>query len=84
VVDSSGKKVKRKQATLKTRKFIGSSKRGGGVGGDSDGDDDFMPTKKAAAAKARKPIAPVGGASRTRPREGEDCSDMATKEMMKK
>ncbi|KAH9992512.1 DNA topoisomerase [Russula compacta] len=71
VVDSSGKKVKRKQATLKTRKSIGSSsKRGGffGGGGNSDGDDDFMPTKKAAAAKARRPIAPAGGAARARPK----------------
>ncbi|KAI9436960.1 DNA topoisomerase II [Lactarius indigo] len=67
VVDSSGKKVKRKQATLKTRKSIG-----GGFGkrgrDDSDNDDDFMPTKKAAAAKARKPIAPAAGSSRARPK----------------
>lgn len=68
VVDSNGKKVKRKQATLKTRKSIGSGKRGGGAGGDSGGDDDFMPTKKAAAAKARKPVAPAAGASRARPK----------------
>jgi DNA topoisomerase II len=72
VVDSSGRKIKRKQATLKTRKSIVSGKRGG----DSDGDDDFMPTKKAAAAKARKPmpIAPAGGASRAVPKlpKGED------------
>jgi DNA topoisomerase-2 len=67
VVDSSGKKVKRKQATLKTRKSIGSgAKRLGG--GDDDGDDDFMPTKKAAAAKARKPIAPAAGSSRAKPK----------------
>lgn len=73
VVDSSGKKVKRKQATLKTRKSIGSGKRGG----ESDGDDDFMPTKKAAAAKARKPIAPAAGASRARPKaaKGGDSDD---------
>ncbi|KAI9451533.1 DNA topoisomerase [Russula earlei] len=64
VVDSSGKKVKRKQATLKTRKSLGSGKRVGGA--DSNDDGDFMPTKKAAAAKARKPIAPAGGASRAR------------------
>lgn len=60
VVDSSGKKVKRKQVTLKTRKSIGGGsgpgKRIGG--GDSDGDDDFT-KKSATAAKARsKPIAP--------------------------
>ena len=51
MVDSSGKKVKRKQAMLKTRKSISSSKRAGG-GGDSDDHDDFMSTKKASAAKA--------------------------------
>src|SRR5260221_9426361 len=56
VVDSSSKKVKRKHATLKTRKSIGSGKCGGGLGGNSDSDNDFMPTKKAAAAKARNPI----------------------------
>ncbi|KAH9065029.1 DNA topoisomerase II [Lactarius vividus] len=67
VVDSSGKKVKRKQATLKTRKSLGGGpgKRGRD---DSDNDDDFMPTKKAAAAKARKPIAPAAGTSRARPK----------------
>jgi len=55
IIDSSGKKVKWKQATLKTRKSIGGSAPGKRIGGgDSDGDDDFMPTKKAAtAAKAR-------------------------------
>ncbi|KAI9452414.1 DNA topoisomerase [Lactarius psammicola] len=71
VVDSSGKKVKRKQATLKTRKSLGGGpgKRGRGAGDDSGDDDDFMPTKKAAAAKARKPpIAPAAGASRARPK----------------
>ncbi|KAI0264983.1 DNA topoisomerase [Gloeopeniophorella convolvens] len=73
VLDASGKKPKRKQATLKTRKSIGSGKRGGG--GDSDADDDFMPTKKAAAAKARKPIAPVGGASRAVKGEAKATSD---------
>jgi DNA topoisomerase II len=76
VVDSSGKKVKRKQATLKTRKSIGSGRRGGvGGGGDSDGNDDFMPTKKAAAAKARKPIAPASGTLRARPKVPKDLSD---------
>ena len=75
VVDSSGKKVKWKQATLKTRKSIGSGKRLGGAGGE-DGDDDFMPTKKAAAAKARKPIAPAAGASRARPKAKGSDDDM--------
>ncbi|KAN0123255.1 DNA topoisomerase, type IIA-like domain containing protein [Russula decolorans] len=76
VVDSSGKKVKRKQATLKTRKSIGGSGPGKRIGGDSDGDDDFMPTKKAAAAKARsKPIAPAGGASRARPKVKKESDD---------
>ncbi|KAH9037042.1 DNA topoisomerase [Lactarius hengduanensis] len=67
VVDSSGKKVKRKQATLKTRKSLGGGPGKRGRDG-SDNDDDFMPTKKAAAAKARKPIAPAAGASRARPK----------------
>ena len=38
-------------------------------GGDLGGDDDFMPTEKAAAAKAcNKPVAHAGGASRARPK----------------
>ncbi|KAH9963556.1 DNA topoisomerase [Russula dissimulans] len=73
VVDSSGKKVKRKQATLKHRKSLGGSGKRGGDG-DEDGDGDFMPTKKAAAAKARKPIAPAGGASRARPKAAKAAS----------
>ena len=40
----------------------------GGGGGDTDGDDNFMPTKKAAATKASKPVAPPSGASRARPK----------------
>ncbi|KIY45300.1 type II DNA topoisomerase [Fistulina hepatica ATCC 64428] len=50
-VDSKGKKVKRKQTTLKTRKSIG--KR------DDDSDDEFKPTvkKRATQAAARKAAA---------------------------
>ncbi|KAH9956387.1 hypothetical protein BGW80DRAFT_1466427 [Lactifluus volemus] len=72
---SFGKKVKRKQAMLKTRKSIGSGRRSGGGGGDDNGDDDFMPTKKAAAAKACKPIAPAGGGARARPKAATKVSD---------
>ncbi|KAI0297539.1 type II DNA topoisomerase [Multifurca ochricompacta] len=75
VMDSSGKKVKRKQATLKTRKSIGSGKRGGGD--DSGDDDDFMPTKKAAAAKARKPVVPATGTSRARPKAKRSDDEMS-------
>ncbi|KAF8167878.1 DNA topoisomerase [Crassisporium funariophilum] len=46
-VDANGKKVKRKQTTLRTRKSIGGARR------DSDEDDDFKPIK--AAALKRKP-----------------------------
>ncbi|KAG6820232.1 hypothetical protein H0H93_003595 [Arthromyces matolae] len=45
--DASGKKIKRKQAVLKTRKSVGNGHRG------SD-DDDFKPVK---AAAKRKPVA---------------------------
>jgi DNA topoisomerase-2 len=76
VVDSSGKKVKRKKATLKTRKSIGSGKRLSGGGGDLDGNDDFMLTKKATAAKVRKPVAPAGGASRARPKPKESDDEI--------
>ena len=71
------KTVKRKQATLKTRKSIGGSGPGKHIGGgDSDGDDDFMPTKKAAAAKARsKLVAPADGASRARPKAKKEADD---------
>jgi len=55
MVDSSGKKVKQKQAMLKTWKSISSSKHFSSTS-DNNGDDDFMPTKKVAAAKAWKPI----------------------------
>ncbi|KAF8264485.1 DNA topoisomerase [Lactarius quietus] len=73
VVDSSGKKVKRKQATLKTRKSIGGGSGKRGRGDDSGGDDDFMPTKKAAAAAAKAPRKPAAapaaaGTSRARPK----------------
>ncbi|KAN0138695.1 type II DNA topoisomerase [Lactarius tabidus] len=73
VVDSSGKKVKRKQATLKTRKSIGGGSGKRGRGDDSGADDDFMPTKKAAAAAAKAPrkpptAAPAAGTSRARPK----------------
>src|SRR5260221_12674263 len=79
VVDSSSKKVKRKHATLKMRKSIGSGKRGSGLGGDSDGDDDFMPTKKAAAAKGRKPIAAAAAAaSRARPKAKRSDDEMSS------
>ncbi|KAJ3510178.1 hypothetical protein NLJ89_g4828 [Agrocybe chaxingu] len=46
--DAKGKKVKRKQAVLRTRKSIGTRR-------DSDDDDDFKPIK--AAAARRKPAA---------------------------
>jgi DNA topoisomerase-2 len=71
VVDLSGKEVKRKQATLKTRQSIDGSGPGKCIdGSDSDSDDDFTSTKKAAtAAEARsKPVTPTGGASHTRPK----------------
>ncbi|KAA1475411.1 type II DNA topoisomerase [Dentipellis sp. KUC8613] len=51
VVDANGKRVKRKQKTLQTRKSLpGPGRRG------DDSDDDFMPTKSA-ANKAKKPAA---------------------------
>ena len=57
------------KATLKTRESLGGSgKRGHGCGNDSGDNEDFMPTKKAAGAKARKPIAPAGAASCPRPK----------------
>lgn len=52
IVDSNGKKVKRKQKTLETRKSLsGPGKRKG----DSDEEDDYKPTK-GAAAKAKKAV----------------------------
>jgi DNA topoisomerase-2 len=51
--DSKGKNVKRRQATLQTRKSLpGPGKR---KGGDNESEDEFMPTK---AAKAKKPTEP--------------------------
>ncbi|KAG6915987.1 hypothetical protein DXG01_008967 [Tephrocybe rancida] len=54
--DASGKKVKRKQAVLQTRKSIGTGARNA-----SDDDDDFRPVK---APVKRKPL---GEASRPKP-----------------
>jgi len=50
VKDAKGKKVKKKQAVLRTRKSIGQGR------GSDDDDDDFKPVKAPAAAK-RKPAA---------------------------
>lgn len=50
VKDAKGKKVKKKQAVLRTRKSIGQGR------GSDDDDDDFKPVKATAAAK-RKPAA---------------------------
>ena len=78
--DSSGERVKQKHATLETLETI-SSGHGKRIGcaGDLDSDDDFIPTKKAAAAKVCAiPIAPAGGASRVRlnaKKESDDDDD---------
>ena len=56
----SSKKVKQKQAMLKTQKSISSSKCTGSSG-NSDDNNNFMPMKKATTAKAYKLIAPMGG-----------------------
>ena len=70
MVDSSGKKVKRKQATLKTRKSIGSGYRSGG-GGDSD-DDDEDEARQRPPPKMRAPPAP---ATKLLPK-AKSCSDV--------
>jgi DNA topoisomerase-2 len=81
VVDSSGKKVKRKQATLKTRKFIGTGhgKRIGGAS-DSEGDNDEIsfgderppPPKKRTLAPAAAATVPA----KKQPLKAESCSDV--------
>ena len=54
VLDANGKRIKRKQTTLKTRKSITGNGR---KGEDADSDDDFKPTK--AVTQARKaPLKP--------------------------
>ncbi|TFY75740.1 hypothetical protein EWM64_g8272 [Hericium alpestre] len=62
VVDANGKKVKRKQKTIQTRKSL----PGPGRRGDDDSDDDFMPTK-AAASKAKKPAGGAAPRSQAKP-----------------
>jgi DNA topoisomerase-2 len=83
VVDSSGKKVKRKQATLKTRKFIGTGhgKRIGGAS-DSEGDDDEISFgDERPPSPKKRTLAPAAPAAATvpakkQPLKAESCSDV--------
>ncbi len=65
MVDSSGKKVKQKQATLKMQKSISSSKHASGSS-NLDDNNNFMPIKKATGTKAHRLITPMGSASHIR------------------
>ncbi|KAH8120719.1 DNA topoisomerase II [Phellopilus nigrolimitatus] len=66
IKDSSGKPVKRKQATLKTRKSLsGPFKKK--KGGEDDSGDDFMPTKTAAKVAPKKLEATERKVSRSKP-----------------
>ena len=62
VLDANGKRIKRKQTTLKTRKSITGVGR---KGEDDDSDDDFKPTKAATQAKkaSQKPRAKPAAAN---------------------
>ncbi|PPQ95649.1 hypothetical protein CVT26_008678 [Gymnopilus dilepis] len=68
VKDANGKKVKRKQTTLKTRKSLGTRD-------DSDDDDDFKPIKapaKRKPAEPKKPAATAKGKEKAKEEEDED------------
>ncbi|KDQ54971.1 hypothetical protein JAAARDRAFT_196340 [Jaapia argillacea MUCL 33604] len=75
VTDGNGKKVKRKQKTLETRKSLpGPGKR---KGDDDDDEDDYKPVKAAAKAKKAdsKPVRPKAGSSKAASKVDEDDED---------
>jgi DNA topoisomerase-2 len=77
-VDSSGKKPKKKQTTLKTRKSLTGAKKGKLL--DSDDEDDYKPAKAAAAKKApgkSKPTAVVPSTSSVKIDDDEDVKPAA-------
>ncbi|KAI0056765.1 type II DNA topoisomerase [Artomyces pyxidatus] len=64
VVDANGKRVKRKQATLQTRKSLtGPGRRKG----DDESDDDFKPTKAAVSKPKKSAAAPAATKPRAKP-----------------
>ena len=66
VLDANGKRIKRKQTTLKTRKSITGNGR---KGEDADSDDDFKPTKVVTQAR-KAPLKP-----RAKPAAANDVDD---------
>ena len=80
VVDSSGKKVKRKQATLKTRNFIGTG-YGERIGGasDSEGDDNEISFgDERPPSPKKRTLAPAAATvlAKKQPLKAKSCSDV--------
>ncbi|KAG5646884.1 hypothetical protein DXG03_001960 [Asterophora parasitica] len=71
-LDANGKKVKRKQTTLKTRKSIGGAGRNAK---DSDDDDDFKPIKAPAKKKVGDTARPKPAAKKATKEEDLDMDD---------
>ncbi|EJD04491.1 DNA topoisomerase II [Fomitiporia mediterranea MF3/22] len=79
IKDSSGKTVKRKQATLKTRKSLTGPFGKRRKDDDDDSEDEFMPSKAAAKAVAKKPDPIERKVSRTKAiikNESDDDDDL--------
>lgn len=81
LLDANGKKIKKKQATLKHRKSLTGSK----AFGSGDSEDDFKPTKAAAKKKVEpKPKPAAAGSSKKEESEDEKPAPAPKKAPVKK